>query len=373
MGRQESPIHPNGDRPITPRRSTTRRFHTLPDSWDEKRIAAALREWTREMGRPPKSYEWCPASARPIGLIGPEDSKWELEHPRWPGNTTVYRYFGSWAEALEAAGIKPEWPAGPEGTLAERVEAAERMKAAGESTRSIADTLGVTPATAGRYLKTHPCRDCAGPVVGDGKLCHVCATRKGNPLRWSREEILAAVRKWMRLEGRAPTLADWRPLRFNGSERWEAEFPDWPPASVGRIMFGGWNQMLEAAEVGVNKPSWEPEEILAALRAYAKEFGKPPAKQELEWPPSGYPSSRTVRRHFGSFTAGLRAAGLNSRQKLWSRERVAEAMREFERETDRWPRASDWSIACEDWPSAATVYNRFGSWREALDVAMSAE
>jgi hypothetical protein len=37
--------------------------------------------------------------------MGPEESKWEREHPRWPGNTTVYRYFDSWAAALEAAGI----------------------------------------------------------------------------------------------------------------------------------------------------------------------------------------------------------------------------------------------------------------------------
>jgi hypothetical protein len=42
---------------------------------------------------------------------------------------------------------------------------------------------------------------------------------------------------------------------------------------------------------------------------------------------------------------------------------VIEAMREFERETDRWPRSSDWAVACEDWPSAGTVYNRFGSWK----------
>lgn len=357
------------DRPITPRRSTTRRFHTRPDTWDEERIAAALREWTREVGTPPKSYEWCPASARSAGLIGPEDSKWEREHPRWPGNTTVYRYFGSWAAALEAAGIKPKWPAGPEGTLAERVEVARRMDAAGEGARSIADALGVKPDTASRYLKAHPCRDCAGPIVGDGKLCHICATRNGNPLRWSREEVLAAVRKWVRLEGRAPTSLDWRPVRFGGSERWDAEFPNWPPASVGRIVFGSWNLLLEAAEVDVNHPNWEPEKILAALRAYAKEFGKPPAKQELESPPTDYPSSPTVRRHFGSFTAGLRAAGLQPRGKRWSREKIVEAMRDFERETDRWPRSSDWAVACEDWPSASTVYNHFDSWRAALDIA----
>jgi hypothetical protein len=242
--------------------------------------------------------------------MGPTESKWGREHPRWPGNTTVYRYFDCWAAALEAAGIKPVWVAGPEGTLVERVEAARKMHAAGKGKHAIADALGVKPDTVRRYLKAHACRECADPVVGQAKLCHVCATRNGNPKRWSKEEVIAAVRKWVRLEGRAPTSKDWRPTRFGGAARWEAEFGDWPPASIGRIVFGGWSKLLDAAEVGVNKPSWSPEEILVALRAYAAEFGKPPAKQELEYPPTGYPASRTVRRHFGSFTAGLKAAGL---------------------------------------------------------------
>jgi len=331
-----------------------------------------MREWTQEVGMPPRSYEWCPGSARSAGLLGPEDSKWEREHPRWPGNTTVYRYFDSWAAALEAAGIKPDYPAGPEGSLAERVEATRRMHAAGESNRAIAAALGLKPATVSRYLRAHPCRTCDGPIVGKAKLCHTCSTRQGNPMRWSKEEVLAAVRKWVKLEGRAPTQIDWRPTRFGGTERWEDEFPDWPPSSVSRILFGSWNQMLEAADVGVNHPSWKPEQILAALRAYAEEFNKSPAKNDLEWPPFGYPSARTVRRHFGSFTAGLRAAGLESREKRWSAEAIVEAMRKFERETDRWPRSSDWNVACEDWPSMATVYNRFGSWQAALNAAMGA-
>ena len=357
--------------PITPRRSTMRRFHTPRDSWDEERIALAMREWTQETGMPPKSWEWCPGSARSAGLMGPEESKWEREHPRWPGNTTVYRYFDTWGSALEAAGIKPIWPSRPEGTLAERVESAKRMSAAGESTRAIADTIGVTPWTASRYLRAHPCRACGDPVVSKAKLCQACSTREGNPKRWSEQELVAAVRRWVRLEGRVPTQADWRPVRLGGAKRWEAEFPEWPPASASRIVFGSWNQMLEAAGVEVNHPSWTPDEILAALRAYAGEFGKSPAKQELEWPPTGYPSSRTVRRHFGSFTAGLKAAGLEPRgkQRRWSEEAILEAMRAFQRETDCWPKSEDWKVACEDWPSNGTVYNHFGTWQAALKRA----
>ncbi len=357
---------PQGERPITPRRTTTRRYHTMPDTWDAERIRAALRDWTQEVGLPPRSYEWCPAAARSAGLIGPEESKWEREHPRWPGNTTVYRYFGSWGAALEAAGIKPLWPPGPEGTVAERVAAARRLEREGLGTGAIADAIGVTRDTARRYLKAHPCRTCADPVVGDAKLCRVCATRRGNPKRWSREEVIAAVHKWVKVEGRAPTTADWRPSRYGGAPRWEEEFGEWPPASVGRIVFGGWGSLLEAAGVGANKPSWEPETILVALRAYAEKLGRAPRKEELEWPPAGYPSARTVRRHFGSFTAGLRAAGLESRHRHWDKGAIVAAMREFHREVDRWPRPSDWKTACEDWPTTRTVYNRFGSWEAAL-------
>jgi hypothetical protein len=43
-------------------------------------------------------------------------------------------------------------------------------------------------------------------------------------------------------------------------------------------------QVLDAAGIDTNKPSWEPETILIALRTYEREFGRPPAKQELEWP-----------------------------------------------------------------------------------------
>lgn len=69
------------------------------------------------------------------------------------------------------------------------------MHTAGESSFSIADALGVRPDTANRYLKAHPCRSCGGPVITDVKQCHICATRRGNPARWSRNEVLATVSK----------------------------------------------------------------------------------------------------------------------------------------------------------------------------------
>ena len=371
--RRDNPARMEPLRLITPRRSTSRRFHTPPDTWSRERIVQAFRDWAEETGSPPLSHEWCPSAARSAGLMGRAPCKWEREHPRWPGNTTVYRFFDSWSDAREAAGLPPGLRM-PRGPLAERVEAAQRMRASGHSVRSIADHLELSLTTVYGYLKSHPCRECGGPVVRSAELCHRCSTRRGNPRRWSDDEVLDAIREWTRLEGRPPTQIDWRPRRHGGSERWQREFPRWPPAGVAQFMFGGWGPMLEAAGETPNHPSWEPAEILDALRRYAQEFGRAPSKTDLERPPGGYPSARTVRRHFGSFTAGRRKAGLTSfaprvRRPYWTRERIAEAMAAFHDRHGRFPTSVEWARAGSAHPGAATVFARFESWESAKDAA----
>ena len=163
---------------------------------------------------------------------------------------------------------------------------------------------------------------------------------------------------------------DWGPVRFGGAERWEAEFPDWPPSGASRVVFGGWSQMLRAAGIQAKAPSWAPEEILAALRAYALEFGRPPARVDLEPPPVGYPEVGTIERRFGSFSAGMRAAGMEPRRKhRWSQEAIIEAMREFKRKNNHWPKSTDWMVGGEYWPSTRTLYYYFDTWQAALDRA----
>jgi hypothetical protein len=60
-----------------------------------------------ETGAPPRSWEWCPSAARSAGLMSQAESKWEREHPRWPGNTTVYRYFDSWVSYWKPPDCRP--------------------------------------------------------------------------------------------------------------------------------------------------------------------------------------------------------------------------------------------------------------------------
>lgn len=116
---------------------------------------------------------------------------------------------------------------------------------------------------------------------------------------------------------------------------------------------------------------WTPRLVLAALRSYEKEFGKPPTVRALSPVRSGYPDASTVRRYFGTFGAALKAAGLKPHawKGWWTREKIVEAMRQFQRENRYWPRPSDWAVASESSPTHRTVRIRFGSWQAALHAA----
>lgn len=295
--------------PVTPRRGCRRWFFAPNGTWDAERIAAAMQASASETGSPPRSWEWCPGAARSAGLMNEAESKWEREHPRWPGNTTGYRYFASWTYALEAAGLPPS-PGATATYLAARVTLAKQMSAAGVPVREIADELGVGTPTAYRYLKAHPCSDCGTPVVGESARCLRCTTRRPNPKRWSAQELLDATIAWAQLEGRPPMTVDWRPATYGQRNRWQREFPRWPPASAARIVFGSWTNMMLAAGYQPYNPPWNHQQVIEALQRMARELGRTPTKEECDASPDGYPSASTIKRRFGSFTAGLRAAGL---------------------------------------------------------------
>lgn len=57
--------------------------------WTHRMVVAAIRRWARETGRPPRSLEW--------GCAGP----W------WPSSHVVVKLFGTWKDAIRAAGFEP--------------------------------------------------------------------------------------------------------------------------------------------------------------------------------------------------------------------------------------------------------------------------
>jgi hypothetical protein len=72
---------------------------------------------------------------------------------------------------------------------------------------------------------------------------------------------------------------------------------------------------------------------------------------------------------FGSWTAGLRAAGLEPAYRTWTRAQIVEALRAWADAQGRPPQHPDWHKHSHDHPAAATVSRRFGGWQRALQAA----
>jgi hypothetical protein len=102
-----------------------------PGSWDQATITTALREWAALVGPAPRAHEWSSTGNGP----GVGAARWLAEHPRWPSAGTVVYHFGSWSDALHAAGL-PTLTVQHELPRRERVATALALRAAGESLRS---------------------------------------------------------------------------------------------------------------------------------------------------------------------------------------------------------------------------------------------
>lgn len=118
-------------------------------------------------------------------------------------------------------------------------------------------------------------------------------------------------------------------------------------------------------------PERTREEVVAAIRAWARETGRPP--RQADWPSSdgdGWPSYMTVTTHFGSWRTALEAAGLRANRRRWTHEEIAEALRRWTREHGRPPRQQDLVYGASGLPAPHTIRRRFGSYAAALDVAL---
>jgi hypothetical protein len=133
--------------------------------------------------------------------------------------------------------------------------------------------------------------------------------------------------------------------------------------------FGSWEAAILAAGFEPLQHHYTREEIVAELRCDAQRRGRPPHQKEWLRPTSEGPDIGAVARTFGSWGAGLRAAGLEPARRRWTDGEIVEALREWTARHGRPPLSSDWRRAATDHPTAALVQGRFGSWRAALEAA----
>jgi hypothetical protein len=281
-----------------------------PHRWDRDSIQVALRAWVEQTGTPPRRQDW--SGERP-DAAAPAQRKWMNEHPQWPSSSCVAAHFGSWGEALRAAGLSAR-SLTFEDAVADRVEAAWRLAASGYPIRAIADQLGVSVSTVHNYLRARTCPECGGPVpTPRAERCITCTAHVPTVQSpWTRDTVRNAVRAWTEEHGRPPRYHEWTPSRSRPG-RWEAESPRWPSAAVVCDLYRDrpdpWNAALADAGAAVGFRRWSDEAIRFALAAYWTRSGRPPTAEDLRTSEWRGPTVSTLRRRYGSVERAWQALG----------------------------------------------------------------
>jgi hypothetical protein len=332
-------------------------------------VIARVVEWVALHGGPPHGYEWDPTTGRRLGLLPAHAVPWERAQPHGPGTRVVAKLFGSFTNALLAAGhaARPT----PALALQERVVAARALTADGQSRAAIAELLGVRADTVRDYLTATSCEGCGRFVVTRKPRCSQCALAAGRRALPSRDQVIARIRDWHQETGAPPTEPAWRRRRFNRwGDKWEREWPAWPSTQDVYRHFPTWAAAVSAAELRPFRRSWTRQQAADALRDLAANGETPTLEQihaaarddQCPWP-------STLADLFGNNAAAMRAAGLTPRASaLTSREEVLDALAAALVEYGRRPKQREWT-ADRRHPAIPTIRKYLGSYVEGFEQA----
>lgn len=140
--------------------------------------------------------------------------------------------------------------------------------------REIGERLGISLKTAQGYYvdptgektaarrarNNGTCLDCGAETKNGGARiaplrCRTCASEAR--IKWTREEIVAAIRRWAELYGKPPSANDWNiASSWHKGERvvrWRSG--DWPHVTTIQARFGGWNAAIGAAGFPTQSPN----------------------------------------------------------------------------------------------------------------------
>lgn len=175
--------------------------------------------------------------------------------------------------------------------------------------------------------------------------------------------MLQAIRKWHRLYGEAPSSVDWNPTiaRKRGqnlrAKRWvEGNYPWF--TQVHRE-FGTWNAGIEAAGFKPRRPGGFSENAERRFTQFETWTGR---KRE----------SKKRHRRRKKRNPTMTASGP---KRYWTRERLLAKIHEFHKQYGRPPTSTEWlkRVPIVDghriWPSSTAVIDEFGSWSRGMREA----
>ena len=248
-----------------------------------------------------------------------------------PSYRTYCNRFGSWTNALKAAGLGIS-------TKSKKYSNEELILLLQQKAKEIGRTPHVYDMKKPSY-ETFCNR--FGSWADALKAAGLDISTKGK--KYSNEELILILQQKAKELGRTPHEYDMKK----------------PSYETYCNRFGSWADALKAAGLYPSR-GYSNEELILILQQKAEELGRTPRTRDMK-----RPSASTFYDAFGSWNNALRSAGLktNSRRKYNDKELIL-ILQQKAKELGRTPRIYDMKK-----PSYGTYCNRFGSWVDALKAA----
>jgi len=144
-----------------------------------------------------------------------------------------------------------------------------------------------------------------------------------------------------------------------------------PPAGTVKNVFGSWSAALRAAQLQpARHGAWAEAEVLAGLRAFERDHGRPPTSADLrDTRGTPYPPASAVIRTLGSLRAALERLGHQAAWVPVGDDEILAALRAYARRHRRAPTVTAWRREHRR-PGASVIIRRHGSWSVALEAAL---
>jgi hypothetical protein len=136
-------------------------------------------------------------------------------------------------------------------TREEKIAKARELRGQGLTAPEIAEVVHAPASTVRNWYLGGNCIDCGVPVdggrgAGSSRRCSPCdfVARRV----WTPERIIAAIQMWAQKYGSPPTACDWRVSPARRAEAFDRfQVGDWPCTKIVQIRFGSWSAGIRAA------------------------------------------------------------------------------------------------------------------------------